>query len=525
MEGSNRNSYIALLEQRIQQLLYVVQAWKPYVPENIVQQSTAWQPILPKSLPLQPPSHQPPTFQLQQKRQLLLEPAKHEESWKKQLKAYINKVPTAERWSEAVTVPSPSLLELIFQTDSLSLSAKTLNEGIQQSSSIISIVEGYSLLTESVTQNAKQFKLFASFMKFLFCCICHVACCVGTSPQEVNSKMIKIAKGKPEYLEELRHGVAWQMKATDLLHINGHWGMRSGDITFHFPPTFKCLRSCAKSTAAVGLFVDSLSDKKYTEGKEDDPGMNLSIPCILKCIFGKTARLEVICTSCHCNFQLAQSIFTRCYMELYGLHALDDQEKRSFCFPVAPALSTPGHSPARSDFNYDPSQQDHARSQKRRRTNDNAVNAVPGFFELPRVGEEYNRLESQSIQGTETTLRLGCGPSITDHQRQNSPSLRQEAPQALSPNTSSLSSPKGSLETEKASQRRRSNNAPLYLTDTMETTESEDSLLAVPSFIPMSSIPSLSSADDTSRQTAGLPSSPLNAYIPSFSQITGIPSP
>lgn len=60
----------------------------------------------------------------------------------------------------------------------------------------------------------------------------------------------------------------------------------------------------------------------------------------------------------------------------------------------------------------------------------------------------------------------------------------------------------------------------------MEATEVEEDLSVLPSFIPISRIPSLSFTDGpSSHQATGLPSAPLNALLPSFSEISGISSP
>lgn len=37
-------------------------------------------------------------------------------------------------------------------------------------------------------------------------------------------------------------------------------------------------------------FVDTLNDRSYVEGLEHSAGMALSVPCILKCIFGNVVR-------------------------------------------------------------------------------------------------------------------------------------------------------------------------------------------------------------------------------------------
>ncbi|KAE8155750.1 hypothetical protein BDV40DRAFT_108932 [Aspergillus tamarii] len=245
--------------------------------------STAWQPIAPKSA-----FHQP-----EEKGQLLFQRVQAENEWKAKLKVYIDQVPTAERWSKSITIPSSSLLDLILKTKELTVPVKTLNEGFQQSSTITSSAKHCYLLTEYAKANANQSRLVASFMDFLFCCVCHVACCLGASVRDVNSKMGQISRGKPAYLQEVRQGVAWQLNATDQLQMIGGWGIRSGDIVFHFPPTFKLLRLCVKRKMSIDLYINSLGNKRYTKGKENDPGMALSIPCILKCLFGSAARYEV----------------------------------------------------------------------------------------------------------------------------------------------------------------------------------------------------------------------------------------
>ncbi|KAB8212814.1 hypothetical protein BDV33DRAFT_210826 [Aspergillus novoparasiticus] len=160
-------------------------------------------------------------FQPGKERQVLCQPKKAERRWETKLRAYIDEVPTADRWSEAVTIPSPSPLNVILADNRLTVPATTLNEAFQQKATIIAKLKYYCLWTESIKENDEKF--FASFMDFLFCCICHVACCLGISLHDVNSKMERISRGKPAHLMELRSGVAWQLRATGELYKTSTW--------------------------------------------------------------------------------------------------------------------------------------------------------------------------------------------------------------------------------------------------------------------------------------------------------------
>ena len=193
-----------------------------------------WRAILPR-----PSSHFPsstsPSHQVQLNRQHSLpEPTKSEEKWRKHLQTFINKIPTAEKWSERVNVPSVSTLGMILQSDTIAASTETRGLTVRhESPNILPIVEHYALFTESCVKDAKQSKLIAAFSKFLFCTLCHVACCVGADPKDVNKAMGIISKGSTPHLDELQHRVVWGSEATDHLHVRGKWGIRSGNILFH----------------------------------------------------------------------------------------------------------------------------------------------------------------------------------------------------------------------------------------------------------------------------------------------------
>lgn len=233
MDSSNVASYVALLEQHICHLQCIVQQWKPYVPEIVIQESQTWRTILPRpSLHL--PSSLPPSHQVPSNRQHSLpEPAKPEK-WRKHLQTFIDKIPTAEKWSERVIVPPVSTLDVILQRDTITASTGIRGLTVRHDiPNILPVVEHYALFTESCVKNAKQGKLIAAFLKFLFCTLCHVACCVGADPKDVNKAMGTISKGSTTHLDELRHGVVWGSEAIDRLHTRGKWGIRSGDILFH----------------------------------------------------------------------------------------------------------------------------------------------------------------------------------------------------------------------------------------------------------------------------------------------------
>lgn len=89
------------------------------------------------------------------------------------------------------------------------------------------------------------------------------------------------------------------------------------------------------------IFTDQLKDKIYTEGQENILSINISVPCIIKCLFGKAIqyepkrdksktlankrRLSDICTSLRCNVSIARQTFIRWYLEPYSSDAMDDR--------------------------------------------------------------------------------------------------------------------------------------------------------------------------------------------------------
>ena len=164
MESANVASYIALLEQYNYHLQCIVQQWKPYVPDIIIQKSQIWQAILPR-----PSSHFPssssPSYQVQLNRQHSLPgPTKSEEKWRKDLQTFNNKIPTAEKWSERVNIPSVPILGVILQSDTIAASTETRGlRARHESPNILPIVERYALFTESCVDNAKRSKVIAAF--------------------------------------------------------------------------------------------------------------------------------------------------------------------------------------------------------------------------------------------------------------------------------------------------------------------------------------------------------------------------
>ena len=110
----------------------------------------------------------------------------------------------------------------------------------------------------------------------------------------------------------------------------------------------------AKASQSMEIFTDQLKDKIYTEGQDNIPSLNLSVPCIIKCLFGKAVRcvpkgdkqqssanecrLSDICTSLRCNISIARQMFLRWYLEPYGSNAMDDMEARTLCSPIIQSL-------------------------------------------------------------------------------------------------------------------------------------------------------------------------------------------
>jgi hypothetical protein len=231
MDPSNSLCYIADLERHIYRLQQVLREWTPYVPQEVILRSQ-----IPVEIVLsgnaQLHSLQDPQAS-KRKRGSLSNFSDAEETWRKPLRAFINKIPPAEKWQDTVSSSSPSVLEVVFQRESrLRENEGSIPPTQCRHSNILQTLEDYALLAQKCTNNAKWARLVASYQRFLLSALCHVACCVGVDPKAVNDTMGLISKGGPDHLHELRLGAAWGVEAIDRLQTESDWDIRSGDIFF-----------------------------------------------------------------------------------------------------------------------------------------------------------------------------------------------------------------------------------------------------------------------------------------------------
>lgn len=232
METSDTSQYVAGLERHICRLQQILREWTPYVPQHIIMRSQLPLEIDTTHLP-QPPVPLDPS--VSQCRKLSVSgSSSSEETWRKPLRTFINRIPSAEKWSGIVSHPRVSVLDLLFQIDTrLCDGESTSLIQYQHSDVIMQTLGAYASLTQRCANNVKWATFIASYQKFLLGALCHVACCLGKDPKSVDKMMGFISKGGPDHLQELRHGAAWGVEAIDRLQRESDWDIRSGDILFY----------------------------------------------------------------------------------------------------------------------------------------------------------------------------------------------------------------------------------------------------------------------------------------------------
>ncbi|CRL30284.1 unnamed protein product [Penicillium camemberti] len=112
MEPSNASDYVADLERQIYGLRQILREWTPYVPPHVLVRSQIPREITSSHL-LRPPVSQPLSA-TKHKGVSLSGLSRLEETWKKPLENFINRIPCAEKWSGAVSLPQISILDLLF---------------------------------------------------------------------------------------------------------------------------------------------------------------------------------------------------------------------------------------------------------------------------------------------------------------------------------------------------------------------------------------------------------------------------
>jgi hypothetical protein len=252
MEHNNNAMYIATLEGHINFLQHTLQEWRPHVPEAIVRKSQA----LGKSTSLFTQLHSTTNTSVQQSG--IMPHSKtpdHEARWKLKLRNFISKIPTAPEWTKKVIAPDSPVLGVLFQTKAIATHPRSVTPAVCDN--IIQTVQQCALSTDAWIKNAKSSKLIASYSKIIFCALCHVACCNGVAPKEVDEAMVTISNGSSTHLKEIRYGVTWAIEAIDRLHMKG-WGIRSGDILFHCKFSFiwqQCNISKSHSSSNFHFFT------------------------------------------------------------------------------------------------------------------------------------------------------------------------------------------------------------------------------------------------------------------------------
>lgn len=306
MESSNDFHYVADLKRHICHLEEILREWKRYVPQDV---------ILRSQIPLETtPSHllQPQISQTlsatQCRRHPLSGTSGSEETWKKPLRTFINRIPSVEKWPGTVLPPQVSVLNLLFQSETLLRDSDSPTSTIQyRHSDIIQTIGAFASLAQKCANDVKWAKYIVSYQKLLLGALCHIACCLGVDPKSVDKTMNLISKGGPDHLQELRHGAAWGVKAIDRLQTESNWDIRSGDILFYcqgslsiifiwswpvslVTPTFTSLRYWAKASQSISIFTTCLKEDQYTTHQESLHTNHLSVPCIIKCIFGRSVQ-------------------------------------------------------------------------------------------------------------------------------------------------------------------------------------------------------------------------------------------
>ncbi|CAG8343590.1 unnamed protein product [Penicillium salamii] len=82
------------------------------------------------------------------------------------------------------------------------------------------------------------------------------------------------------------------------------------------------------------MFTTSLKGDQYTKSPVDLHSNHLSVPCIIKCIFGKSVRLSDVCKVLRCNFDIARKSFAKWYLEPFGSDVMDDSERQRLFSPM-----------------------------------------------------------------------------------------------------------------------------------------------------------------------------------------------
>jgi hypothetical protein len=153
----------------------------------------------------------------------------------------------------------------------------------RQHTNILHTLESYALLTQRCADSAKLAKLIASYQKFLFGALCHVACCVGIDERVVNKMMGSISNGNPEHLRQIRLAAAWGVAAVDRLQCKSKWGMRSGDILFYclfaffYPFSLAYIELTMESSHSVILFIEKHGQREAVDKRLHDLSGSKSI--------------------------------------------------------------------------------------------------------------------------------------------------------------------------------------------------------------------------------------------------------
>ena len=232
MEPNYTFHYIANLERRIYHLQQTLREWVPYVPQDVISRCQIPQDLDSSHL-LELPAPQAPSASQDKRVDPSGSPAS-EETWKRPLRAFIDRIPSASKWPDTISPPQVSVLEILFQSDAPLKEWGSSTTPIQyRHSDILQTIGEYATLTQKCANDVKWAKSVVSYQKFLLGALCHVACCLGVDPKSVDKMMQFISKGKSDHLQELRHGAAWGASAIDRLQTESNWDIRSGDILFY----------------------------------------------------------------------------------------------------------------------------------------------------------------------------------------------------------------------------------------------------------------------------------------------------
>ncbi|KAJ5318581.1 hypothetical protein N7476_005001 [Penicillium atrosanguineum] len=510
MEHNDAFDYIANLERRIYRLKRILRECVPYLPQDVILGCQIPQELDSSHILQLPVSPAPPApSSVQDRRSPPSSSSAPQETWRKPLRIFIDKIPFARKWPGTISPPPVSVLDVLFQNDTALRERDSSTTDIRyRHSDILQTLGNYASLTQKCVNDAKWANFIVSYQKFVLGALCHVACCLGVDPTSVNNMMLSISKGKPDHLQELRHGAAWGAAAIDRLERESSWDIRSGDILFYFTPTFTSLRYWAKANQSIAIFTDRLKEVEYTKSKELLHTNHLSVPCIIKCIFGKRVQLSDVCQSLHCSLDIARKSFAKWYLEPYGSDVMDDIERQQLFSPMthSPGIGIDYEAESQARWRSQPSRDFTSEARKRRRLNS-------GFTAAPVVS-------SSNLDGLPTTPNLSANVRIqtTSNEVSNRFLLNFPDHELVCPSryASSVDLP----------QQDDSRQRHLHFTETTGSADVETLSYALPSFNAISEIPSMPHCNFTrAQETTELPSNNLDYCIPSFSQITGIPSP